>query len=156
MRRSPVRFCSTRPTSRTRTAWCQARWNASSVRSPGRATTSARSRNCRKTNLWGQTPAVGLRGAGAAVPALVGELVRRAEELVGQPLAGLRTGERVEQDPERDAGQQQCRVARAVLLLALDTVGCLAQLLDCVLQPLLDVLVGRHARGERDRAAAAQ
>src|SRR5207253_3876099 len=49
----------------------------------------------------------------------------------------------------------QRRVPRAVLLLALDAVRRLAQLLDCIPQTLLDVLVGRHACRERDRAAAA-
>src|SRR5205814_3005163 len=91
----------------------------------------------------------------AAVSALVGELVRRAEELVGQPLARLRTRDRVEQEAERYPGQQERRIPRAVLLLALDAVCRLAQLVDGLPQPLLDVLVGRHARREGNRAAAA-
>ena len=48
----------------------------------------------------------------AARVAAVAELLVLAEDLVLQPAAGLGPGHRVEEDPERDAGEQQRAVAR--------------------------------------------
>src|SRR5207247_2522157 len=70
--------------------------------------------------------------------------------------ARLASGDRVEEDPERDARQEQRRVARAVLLLALDAVGRRAELVDRVAEVILDLLVGRDARGQRNRSPAAE
>src|SRR5262249_377257 len=87
--------------------------------------------------------------AGRAVLALVREVAVAAEDAVGEPLPGLRARERVEEDPKRDPGQEQRRVAAAVvLLLALDAPGGAAQLLDRRAQLGLELLVRGNARGD--------
>ena len=70
-------------------------------------------------------PRLSPRARAVAGRVLVREVVS-AEDGVGEPLARRRAGDRVEEDAERDAGEQQRRVAAAVLLLALDAVGRLS------------------------------
>src|SRR5215208_5542029 len=82
------------------------------------------------------------------------ELVAAADHVL-QPAARLGPRDRVEEDPERDARDQQRRVAAGVLLLALEPVGGAPQVVHGILEPVADVVVGRDARGERDGAAAA-
>ena len=79
---------------------------------------------------------------------MIGELVARPEDAVRQPLARLRTGDWVEQDPECNSRQEQQRVACAVVLLALHSVGRLAELVERLPQMVLDVLVGGNAGGD--------
>jgi len=67
----------------------------------------------------------------------------------------LRPGNRVEEDPEGNPGQQQRRVACAVVLLALDSIRCLTQLVEGLPQSLLDLLVGGNACGDWNRSATA-
>ena len=64
-------------------------------------------------------------------------------------------GDRVEQDAEHDAEEEQAAVAALVLLLALHAVGRLAQLGDRRAQLVLDVLVGGDARRDAGHAAVA-
>src|SRR5215210_8553668 len=82
------------------------------------------------------------------------ELVAAADHVL-QPAARLGPGDRVEEDPERDARDQQRRVPAGVLLLALEPVGGAAQVVDGILELVADLVVGRDAGRERHGAAAA-
>src|SRR5229473_5169310 len=83
------------------------------------------------------------------------ELVVAAADHLLDPLAGLGARDRVEEDAEGDARDQQRRVSAVVSLFALQTVGCVAEVLDRVLQLVADLVVGCDARGQGDCTAPA-
>src|SRR5215471_17250740 len=72
------------------------------------------------------------------------------------PPAQGRARERIEEQAERDAEEEQQRVARGVLCLALDSVGSRPELLDRLLELRADLFVARDSRRHRGSAPAAE
>src|SRR5689334_20551637 len=92
----------------------------------------------------------------SAGPRAVAELVVRAEDRVLQPAARLRPGDRVEEDPERDAHEQQAAVPALVGVRSLNPVRRAAEILDRRAELVLDLLVGRDLGRDARHAAVAE
>src|SRR5262249_54534100 len=78
----------------------------------------------------------------------------RAEHVLDEA-PRLRPRDRIEQEPERDARDQQRRVPPGVILLPLQAVTRPPEVIDRVAQLVANVVVGRDAARERDRALLA-
>ena len=83
------------------------------------------------------------------------EIVVPAADHVLDPLARLRAGDRVEEDAERDARDQQRRVAAVCSFLPCSRSAALRRSSTASFSLSRIVVVGRDARGQRDRTAAA-